>query len=118
MDLSLVRDDRPDISTTVAGCPTPRAAQIFSPVINKTDSSASVAVDLLRAVQHKDDDASPAALQAERAQRGEQRQQRQRDDWHADPNYPLQETGDDQAAKHGSYDTCLLEMTGADQHEV
>jgi hypothetical protein len=33
---------------------------LFSPVINKTDSSASVAVDFLRAVQHKDDDASSA----------------------------------------------------------
>jgi len=55
---SLVRD-RPDISTTVAGCPTRRAAQSFSPVINKTDSRASVAVDFLPAVQHKDDDASP-----------------------------------------------------------
>jgi len=47
MDPSLVRNDRPDISTTVAGCPTRRAAQIFSPVIKQADSSASVAVDFL-----------------------------------------------------------------------
>jgi hypothetical protein len=47
-----------------------------------------------------------------------QRQQRQRDDWHADPDYPLQEAGDDQAANHGSNDACLLEIKGADQHDV
>jgi hypothetical protein len=32
------------------------------------------------------------------------------------PDYPLQEAGDDEAAKHGSNDTCLLEINGADQH--
>jgi hypothetical protein len=35
----------------------------------------------------------------------EQRQQGQRDDWHADPDCPLQEAGDEQAANHGSNDT-------------
>jgi hypothetical protein len=53
---------RPDLSTTVAGCPTHRSAQIFSSKIKQDSSSASVAVDFLRAVQHKDDDASPAGL--------------------------------------------------------
>ena len=62
MDPSLVRDDPPEISTTFAGCPVGRVAQIFFPETDKTDSSASVAVDFLRAVQHKDDDASPARL--------------------------------------------------------
>jgi hypothetical protein len=38
--------------------------------------------------------------------------------WHADPDYPLQEAGDDQAANHGSNDTCLLKIKGVDQHDV
>ena len=40
----------------------------------------------------------------------------QRDDWHADPDCPFQEAGDDQAANHGSNDAYLLEIKGADQH--
>jgi len=46
------------------------------------------------------------------------RQQRQRDDWHSDPDYSLQEAGDDQAANHGGNDTCLLEIKCADQHDA
>jgi hypothetical protein len=42
---------------------------------------------------------------------------RQREDWHADPDCPLQ-AGDDQAANHGSNDTCLLEIKGANQHDA
>ena len=40
------------------------------------------------------------------------------DDWHADPDYALQEASDDHAANHGSNDTCLLEIEGSDQHHV
>ena len=34
-----------------------------------------------------------------------------------DPDHPFQEAGDDQAGNHGSNDTCLLGIKGADQHE-
>jgi hypothetical protein len=34
------------------------------------------------------------------------------------PIIPFQEAGDDQAANHGSNDACLLEIKGADQHDV